>query len=74
VNQHVPVDESFPVTRPSGWAGGAMSTPDGVPGYPDAGSIYAVSKGTIAVIAVSNQKQSIKGRQMVTQIVANLGL
>jgi hypothetical protein len=74
VNQHVPVDESFPVTRPSGWVGGAMSTPDGVPGYPDAGSIYAVSKGAIAVIAVSNQKQSIKGRQMVTRIVANLGL
>lgn len=74
VNQHVPVDRSFPVTHPAGWAGGAMATPDGVPGYPDAGSIYAVSKGTIAVIAVSNQKQSIKGRQMVTQIVANLGL
>ena len=70
----MPVDRSFPVTHQAGWAGGAMATPDGVPGYPDAGSIYAVSKGTIAVIAVSNQKQSIKGRQMVTQIVANLGL
>lgn len=74
VNQHVPVDESFPATHPSGWTGGAMSTPDGLPDYPDAGSIYAVSKGTTAVIAISNQKQSIKGRQMVTDIVANLGL
>ena len=51
-----------------------MATPDGVPGYPDANSIYAVSKGTIAIIAISNQAQSIKGRQMVEQIVANLGL
>lgn len=74
VNQHVPVDESFPATHPAGWSGGAMSTPDGLPDYPDAGSIYAVSKGTIAVIAVSNQKQSIKGRQMVIDIVTNLGL
>lgn len=74
VNQHVPIDESFPATHPAGWTGGAMATPNGVPGYPDAGSIYAVSKGSIAVIAISNQKQSIKGRQMVTDVVKNLGL
>lgn len=74
VNEHVPIGESYPVTHPAGWTGGAMSTPHGLPGYPDAGSIYAVSKGTIAIIAISNQKQSIKGRQMVTDIVANLGL
>lgn len=74
VNQHVPIDQSFPATHPSGWTGGAMATPNGVPGYPDAGSIYAVSKGDIAIIAISNQKQSIKGRQMVTDIVTNLGL
>jgi hypothetical protein len=74
VNEHVPVAESFPATHPSGWTGGAMSTPKGLPGYPDAGSIYAVSKGTIAIIAISNQKQSIKGRQMVTDVVANLKL
>lgn len=74
VNQHVPIDLSFPVTHPTGWSGGAMSTPKGLPGYPDAGSIYAVSKGSIAVMAISNQKQSIKGRQMVTEVVTNLGL
>jgi hypothetical protein len=74
VDQHVPVTESNPAHYPKGWSGGAMATPDGVPGYPDANSIYAVSKGTIAIIAISNQAQSIKGRQMVEQIVANLGL
>ena len=74
VNQHVPVGRSNPASFPAGWSGGAMATPDGVPGYPNAGSIYAVSKGTIAIIAISNQPQSIKGRQMVEQIVANLHL
>lgn len=74
VNQHVPIDESFPATHPAGWEGGAMGNLAGVDGYPDGRSIYAVSKGTTAVIAVSNQKQSIKGRQMVTDVVANLGL
>lgn len=73
VDQHVPRGASSPATYPKGWTGGAMAT-HGVPGYPEARSIYAVSKGTIAIIAISNQKQSIKGRQMVEQIVANLGL
>ncbi len=73
VNQHVPIALSSPATHPTGWTGGAMATPDGVPGYPDAASIYAVSKGPIAIIAISNQKQSIKGRQMVQDIVSHLG-
>lgn len=74
VNQHVPVADSFEVSKPSGWTGGAIGNQHGVDGYPDGQSIYAVSKDTIAVIAVSNQKQSIKGRQMVTDIIDNLGL
>ena len=40
----------------------------------DTGSVYAVSKGTIAVVAESNQQQSIKGRQTGDHRVANLGL
>lgn len=74
VNQHVPIADSFAVAKPAGWTGGAMGNQSGIDGYPDAQSIYAVSKDTIAIVAVSNQKQSIKGRQMVTDIVANLGL
>lgn len=66
VNAHVPIVGSDPASQPPGWSGGSMVT--------DTGSIYAVSKGTIAVIAESNQQQSIKGRQMVITAVGNLGL
>ena len=40
----------------------------------DTGSVYAVSKGTMAIVAESNQQQSIKGRQMVISTVGSLGL
>ena len=66
VDAHVPVDSSNPANQPPGWTGGAIVTADK--------SIYAVSKGSIAVVAESNQLQSIKGRQMVIKTVANLGL
>ena len=66
VDQHVPIDGSDPASQPPGWTGGSMVT--------DTGSVYAVSKGPIAVVAESNQQQSIKGRQMVIKAVTNLGL
>ena len=66
VNQHVPVDGSNPADDPAGWSGGSMPT--------DRGSIYAVSKGPVAVIAEANQPQSIKGRQLAAAAIANLGL
>lgn len=66
VDQHVPVGSSIPATDPAGWTGGSMPTGEG--------SVYAVSKGTIAVIAEANQSQSIKGRQLATTAIANLGL
>lgn len=66
VDAHVPIDVSDPASQPPGWTGGSMVTEDG--------SIYAVSKGNIAVVAESNQQQSIKGRQMVIIAVDNLGL
>ncbi len=74
VNQHAPIDQSNPASDPAGWTGGAMSTPKGIPGNDQVRSVYAVSKGTIAIIAMSNQPQSIKGRQMVDLIVKKLGL
>ncbi len=66
VDQHVPVDRSNPADGPAGWSGGSMPTPDG--------SIYAVSKGAVAVIAEANQPQSIKGRQLAVAAIGNLGL
>jgi len=66
VNAHVPIENSNPANQPPGWAGGSMVT--------DTGSVYAVSKGSIAVVAESNQQQSIKGRQLVMATVGALGL
>lgn len=66
VDQHVPVEKSDPADDPAGWTGGSMPT--------DRGSIYAVAKGQVAVIAEANQPQSIKGRQLAAAAIANLGL
>ena len=66
VDQHVPIENSDPASQPPGWTGGSMVT--------ESGSVYAVSKGSIAVVAESNQQQSIKGRQMVAAVVGSLGL
>jgi len=66
VDAHVPIEGSDPASQPPGWTGGSMVT--------DTGSVYAVSKGTIAIVAESNQQQSIKGRQLVITTVGNLGL
>lgn len=74
VDAWVPVDVSDPAGRPGGWEGGAMGSVDGVDRYPEGRSVYAVAKGDVAIIAVSNQAQSVKGRQMVTFIIDNLAL
>lgn len=74
VDQHVPVADSSPADQPPGWTGGSMPTPDGIEGNPDVQSVYAVSKARTAIVAESNQAQTIKGRQMVIETVANLGL
>ena len=66
VDQHVPIDGSDPASQPTGWAGGAMVQGDR--------SVYAVAKGPLAVVAESNQLQTVKGRQMVVTAVGRLGL
>ncbi len=66
VDVAAPVDSSDPANLPAGWAGGSTLLADR--------SVYAVSKGTIAVIAESNQLQTIKPRQMAVQTIAALGL
>lgn len=66
VDAHVPIGSSDPASQPPGWTGGSMVT--------DSGSVYAVAKGNVAIVAESNQPQSIKGRQLVIETVGNLGL
>ncbi|WP_191984141.1 DUF2020 domain-containing protein [Amycolatopsis eburnea] len=66
VNQAAPVDSSNPASDPSGWKGGYLSTDDG--------AVYAVAKGPAAVIATTNQKQSVKARTVVKKAIAALKL
>ena len=66
VDRATPVADSNPATEPAGWEGGSLST--------DTGAVYAVAKGGDAVVVTSNQKQTIKARQIVKTVVANLGL
>lgn len=66
VDFYVPRDTSNPESRPAGWSGGSLAT--------DGGSLYAVSKGTYAVIAETNQKQSVYARLLVVHAIASLGL
>lgn len=73
VNQHVPVEGSLPADMPTGWTGGVMSE-----GGQEAGaeglSVYAVSKGNIAVIAEENESRSIKARSLAVCAIFGAGL
>ncbi|MEV5715400.1 DUF2020 domain-containing protein [Amycolatopsis mediterranei] len=66
VNKAAPVDSSNPASDPTGWKGGYLSTDDG--------AVYAVAKGATAVIASTNQKQSVKARTVVKKAIAALKL
>lgn len=74
VDAHVPVADSSPAEQPVGWTGGYMSLPDGSTDYPESGAVYGVSKCEFAVIAWTNQPQTIKARRVVLATIANLGL
>lgn len=66
VNKAAPVDSSNPASDPSGWKGGYLSSGDG--------AVYAVAKGGTAVIASTNQKQSVKARTVVKKTISALKL
>jgi hypothetical protein len=66
VNRAAPVETSNPASDPTGWKGGYQSTDDG--------AVYAVSKGAAAVVATTNQKQSVKARSVVRKAITALKL
>jgi UPF0176 protein len=66
VNKAAPIETSNPASDPTGWKGGYQSTDDG--------AVYAVSKGTTAVVATTNQKQSVKARSVVRKAITALKL
>ena len=74
VNQHVPVGGSQPVTQPAGWVGGSMTSAGQMTQDSVAKSVYAVSKGKIAIVAEENESPSIKARVMAVCAIYGLGL
>lgn len=65
VDQAAPVATSDPANQPPGWNGGSEALPDG--------SVYAIAKGGTAIIVLSNQLQTIKGRLVATAVAQGLG-
>ncbi|MFC0546385.1 DUF2020 domain-containing protein [Kutzneria chonburiensis] len=66
VNKAAPIETSDKAELPGGWAGGSEAT--------SAGAVYAVSKGGNAVVVNTDQKQTIKAKQVAKQAIAALGL
>lgn len=66
VDYYLPRDTSEPATKPDGWSGGLM-----VVGADE--SRYGVSKGTTAVIGVTNLDTTVSARELVKHTIANLG-
>jgi UPF0176 protein len=66
VDRAAPVDKSNPASSPEGWTGGSLTS--------DEGAVYAVAKGTTAVVVTSNQQQTIKARRIAETVVTNLKL
>ncbi|MFC0429275.1 DUF2020 domain-containing protein [Kutzneria buriramensis] len=66
VNKAAPIETSDKADLPGGWSGGSEATATG--------AVFAVSKGGSAVVAVTDQKQTIKAKQVVKQAIAALGL
>lgn len=74
VDQHVPVAGSQPATQPGGWTGGSRTSPGQMTQDSAAMSVYAVSKGNIAVVAEENESPSLKARVMAVCAIYGLGL
>lgn len=66
VNWAAPIDTTDPAKEPAGWDGGRFGSEDR--------SLYAVSKGSTAVVVFSNQGQSYKAQQIAEKVIGNLGL
>ncbi len=66
VNKAAPIDTSDKADLPGGWNGGSEAT--------STGAVFAVSKAGAAVVAYTDQKQTIKAKQVVKQAIAALGL
>lgn len=66
VDQAAPVDSANPAELAGGWSGGAQPT--------DEGAVYAVSKGSQAIVVTTNQEQTIKAKVVAQETISALGL
>jgi UPF0176 protein len=66
VDRAAPIAQSNPASAPEGWTGGSLTS--------DTGAVYAVAKGTTAVVVTSNQQQTIKARRITETVITNLKL
>lgn len=74
VDQHVPIAGSQPATQPAGWTGGSSTSPGQMTQDSQASSVYAVSKGNIAIVAEEDESPSLKARLMAVCAIYGLGL
>lgn len=66
VDWAAPIASTDPAEEPEGWSGGRF----GGNGH----ALYAVQKGTTAVVVFSNQEQSIKPQLVAERVIDRLGL
>lgn len=71
VDWAAPVDLTDPAEQPAGWSGGRAGG-GVVPGRE--GAVYAVAKDTVAVVVLTNQKESVKAQLIAVETIANLSL
>lgn len=71
VDHAAPVDITDPAEQPAGWSGGRAGG-GVVPGRE--GAVYAVAKDTVAVVVLTNQKESVKAQLIAEQAITNLSL
>jgi UPF0176 protein len=74
VDQHVPIAGSQPATQPAGWSGGSVTSSGQMTQDSQATSVYAVSKGMIAIVAEEDESPSLKARVMAVCAIYGLGL
>ncbi|MCT1450501.1 DUF2020 domain-containing protein [Corynebacterium sp. p3-SID1194] len=71
VDHFAPVDLTDLAEDPAGWSGGRAGG-GVIPGA--VGGVYAVAKDAVAIVVLTNQKESVKAQLIAEQAIANLSL
>ena len=71
VDHFAPVDVTDLAEEPAGWSGGRAGG-GVIPGRD--GAVYAVAKDSVAIVVLTNQKESVKAQLIAEQAIVNLSL